>query len=51
MKQADNDCTFHPFEGRDHGFFNRGRKQTGDQDYHQTIALADEFLKRLRWID
>ena len=27
MKQAGNDCTLHPFEGKDHEFFNRGRGQ------------------------
>ena len=51
MNEAGNECTLHPFDGRDHGFFNRSRKERGDQDYHQTLALADEFLRNLKWID
>ena len=51
MNQAGNECTLYSFEGRGHGFFNPGRKEREDQDYHQTLALADEFLRKLKWID
>ena len=51
MNQVGNECTLHSFEGRGHGFFNRGQKEREDQDYHQTLALADEFLRKLKWID
>ena len=44
MKRAGNDCPLHSFEGKGHVFY-RGRGQNGDQDYHQALASADEFLK------
>ena len=43
----------HPpfFRGWRIRFFNRGQQEREDQDYHQTLALADEFLRKLKWID
>ena len=39
------------FRGWRRRFLNRGQKEREDQDYHQTLALADEFLRKLKWID
>jgi len=48
MNQVGNDCILYPFEGREHGFFNRGQGEREDRDYHKTLSLTDKFLKKLK---
>ncbi|MGJ8724046.1 MAG: alpha/beta hydrolase [Roseibacillus sp.] len=44
MKKANRPITLIGYEGRGHGFFNRG------EDFTATLAEADKFLVKLGWI-
>lgn len=43
MKEADNECTLVPFEGKGHGFFNYGRDA---EAFRETVRAADRFLAK-----
>jgi len=44
MQEYGNPCTLVPYEGRGHGFFNKGKSE-GDQDYLDTRDRMYVFLK------
>jgi acetyl esterase/lipase len=44
MNKAGRPCKLVGYDGAGHGFFNRG------EDYHKTLAEADDFLVDLGWI-
>lgn len=46
MKQYNNRCDLHLFEGQNHGFFNYKYPEY----YQKTVQLADDFLVSLGWI-
>jgi len=48
MKEMDNFCQVVPFQGRGHGFFNKGRGN--DLDYLKTLMKTDRFLRLLGYL-
>lgn len=48
MKQAENQCEIHIYDGQPHGFFNHGRN--GNRWYYETVTAADRFLESLGWL-
>ena len=44
MRQADNECTLVPFEGKQHGFFNYTRDED-HRSYHETVERMETFLR------
>lgn len=47
MRQAGNECTLVPFEGKKHGFFNYNREDD-HRSYHETVARMGTFLRKHR---
>ena len=43
------DSSLKEFEGRGHGFFNRG-KHLPDSDYKITLNYTDAFLEDIGWL-
>jgi len=52
MKEAENECVFVPFEGKDHGFFNGSffRPKSDDTDFNQSMERSVAFLKSLGFL-
>ncbi len=47
MLEAENRCELVAFDGKGHGFFNKGRDETS---FDETIRAADAFLVSLGWL-
>jgi len=52
MKEAGNNCTLIPFEGKGHGFFNGSyfRPKNDDEDFNVTMEKSVAFLKELGFL-
>ncbi len=48
-RAAGADCSLFTFDGRGHGFFNKGRENDGP--YRTTVHLMDQFFIRIGWLE
>lgn len=49
MEAVGSRCDTHLYEGKPHGFFNKGRSE--DKYYNATVLAMDEFLMSLDWLE